>query len=75
MEIVIKIAGEKPEWAECEIVRCKDCKFFTIPNALECGVNIRLIDLPICNFWGNGCITETNGFCAWGELRENTTKD
>ena len=49
-----------------EIVRCRECSHLLTPSGLEAGYNIRLIGQPICNFWGPGCRTELDGFCAWG---------
>lgn len=53
------------------VVRCKDCKHFDL-NHFE---NVRGIPLivahEICNRWGNGCKTDTNGFCFMGERKAN----
>ncbi len=61
MELVIKIAGEKPEWAECEIVRCHDCKYVSRddPKNKYC---YRLAEYHEFS-------VEPNGFCAWGKRK------
>lgn len=52
-----------------EVVRCKDCRYFDLDH----WENFRGIPLivahEICNRWGTGCKTDTNGFCFMGERR------
>lgn len=52
-----------------EVVRCKDCRYFDLDHF----ENFRGIPLivahEICNRWGTGCKTDTNGFCFMGERR------
>lgn len=54
-----------------ELVRCKDCKYFDLDHF----ENVRGLPLivahEICNRWGNGCKTDTNGFCFMGERGAN----
>lgn len=53
------------------IVRCENCEHFDLDHF----ENFRGIPLivahEICNRWGNGCKTDSNGFCFMGERREN----
>ena len=53
-EVVLKILGPVPEYAECEVVRCRECKYNAFlgkePNwcdAIECFI-------------------KPDDFCAWG---------
>lgn len=53
-----------------EIVRCKDCKYFTL-NYVENVDGIPLIMAhEICSFWGDGCKTSQEGFCSYGERKD-----
>jgi len=49
------------------VVRCEDCKHFDLDHF----ENVRGIPLivahEICNRWGNGCKTDSNGFCFLGD--------
>lgn len=52
-----------------EIVQCKDCKWFELDVWVELN-GIPLIGAhEMCKFWGNGCKTNPNGFCSYGERR------
>lgn len=52
-----------------DVVICKDCKYFHLNYFDE---QIGLITAhEICKFWGNGCKTDENGFCSFGELKES----
>lgn len=53
------------------VVRCKDCKYFTL-NFVENVDGVPLIVAhEICSFWGDGCKTSQEGFCSFGERRED----
>ena len=53
-----------------EVVRCKDCKYFTL-NFVENVDGVPLIVAhEICSFWGDGCKTSQEGFCSFGERRD-----
>ena len=52
------------------VIRCKDCKHFEL-NPVTVVDDIPLILAhEICTFWGNGCKTAQDGFCSFGERRE-----
>ena len=52
------------------VVRCKDCKHFTL-NFVENVDGVPLIVAhEICRFWGDGCKTSQEGFCSFGERKE-----
>lgn len=68
MEIVIKIAGEKPEWAECEIVRCRNCNNYYEADNYHPQGNYTS---HCCRYFGTYSNEVTpNGFCAWGVKRD-----
>lgn len=47
-----------------EVVRCKDCKYCSVDRYADGNVpNYVCIDMD--------CGVEADGFCAWGERREN----
>lgn len=51
------------------VVRCKDCKYFTL-NFVENVDGVPLIVAhEICSFWGDGCKTSQEGFCSFGERK------
>ena len=53
-----------------EVVKCKDCKYFTL-NFVENVDGVPLIVAhEICSFWGDGCKTSQEGFCSFGERKE-----
>ena len=55
--------------AQPEIVRCKDCKYFTL-NYVENVDGLPLIMAhEVCSFWGDGCKTSQEGFCSYGEKK------
>lgn len=52
------------------VVRCKDCKHFTL-NFVENVDGVPLIVAhEICSFWGDGCKTSQEGFCSFGEWKD-----
>ena len=56
--------------AQPEIIRCKDCKHFEL-NHFDNVNGIPLITThEICMRWGDGCKTDSNGFCFMGEKDE-----
>ena len=54
------------------VVQCKECQYFerdswvTLPN----GTPI-IAAHEICNFWGNGCKTDPEGYCFAGIRKES----
>lgn len=52
------------------VIRCKDCKYFDL-NHVENVSGIPLIVAhEICMLWGGGCRTKSDGYCAFGERKE-----
>lgn len=58
------------------IVRCRDCKHFTANE--EFWIEPPQVPFPMigatsdsCDFWaGTKCKVKPDGFCAWGETKE-----
>jgi hypothetical protein len=59
--------GELPS-AQPEIIRCKDCEHFhyDMPYVIH---GIPILGHEVCDFWGDGCKTNENGFCSYAERR------
>ena len=54
-----------------EVVRCKDCKWFNLNKwAKVDGVPI-IVGHEICDFWGGGCKTKEDGYCSYGERKDD----
>ena len=53
-----------------EVVRCKDCKYFELDHFENYGGVAIIMAHEICNRWGNGCRTDSNGYCHLGEKKE-----
>lgn len=54
------------------VVRCKDCKYFEY-NHTEVVDGVPLILAhEICAFWGGGSKTSENGYCSFGERKEQS---
>lgn len=52
------------------IIRCKNCKHFEL-NHWESVSGIPLIVAhEICTKWGDGCKTDSDGYCFMGERKE-----
>ena len=52
------------------IVRCKDCKYFTLNLVGNVDGVPLIVAHEVCSFWGDGCKTSQEGFCSYGERRE-----
>lgn len=52
-----------------EIVTCGECIHFHYdkPYIIQ---GIPVLGHEVCDFWGNGCKTNPNGFCSYGERRK-----
>lgn len=57
-----------------DIVRCKECKHFhyDMPYVIQ---GIPILGHEVCDFWGDGCKTNENGFCSYAEQKERETSD
>lgn len=52
-----------------EIVRCEECKWFELDVWGELDGIPLIVAHEMCKFWGNGCKTNPNGFCSYGERK------
>lgn len=50
------------------VTRCKDCKHFhyDMPYVVQ---GIPILGHEVCDFWGDGCKTNENGFCSFAERK------
>lgn len=70
IESVLEYAENLPTVDAVEVVRCKNCKHFTL-NFVENVDGVPLIVAhEICSFWGDGCKTSQEGFCSFGERKD-----
>lgn len=54
-----------------ELIRCKDCKHF-VQDVWGVADGIPLIvGHEMCDFWGDGCKTNENGWCFCAERKDN----
>lgn len=60
------IVDNEPE----EVVRCKDCTHFHYDFWANVNGIPLIVGHEICDFWGNGCKTQEDGFCAYGKRIE-----
>ena len=53
-----------------DIVHCKECIHFQYdkPYIIQ---GIPVLGHEVCDFWGDGCKTNPNSFCSYGEPRES----
>lgn len=51
-----------------DLVTCKECKHFHYdkPYVIQ---GMPILGHEVCDFWGDGCKTNPNGFCSYGERR------
>lgn len=65
--VVEEPSGRSASWRVHErIVRCKDCKHYSDHEW------IMVTDVSdVCHFFGGGVKVEPDGFCAWGERKED----
>lgn len=56
-----------------DIVRCGECIHFHYdkPYIIQ---GIPVFGHEVCDFWGDGCKTNPNGFCSYGERRIDEQK-
>lgn len=62
-EKVEELAGQ------LEIIRCKDCRHFYYDKPYVV-YGVPVLGHEVCDFWGDGCKTNENGFCSYAERRE-----
>ena len=56
-----------------DVIRCRDCKFFEVRD-WWCEMNgvplLAASDAPSCMRWGDGCMTNEDGYCFLAERKE-----
>jgi hypothetical protein len=57
-----------------ELIKCKHCKYykedvFATIESLHPGMPI-IVGHNLCEKWGNGCVTDPDGFCHMAEPNE-----
>lgn len=71
-EYIVKVEGQIPdaiyERQLGEIVRCRDCKRFKPREGATLNCRFEHPSMPNTFEW---CYAEPDGFCAWGERKEN----
>lgn len=55
---------------ESELVLCKHCKHFELDHFDNVNGIPLITAHEICTRWGEGCKTDSNGFCFMGEKNE-----
>lgn len=55
---------------ESELVLCKRCKHFELDHFDNVNGISLITAHEICTRWGEGCKTDSNGFCFMGERDE-----
>lgn len=60
--------GNEYKAEEIDLVRCGECKHFHYdkPYVIQ---GMPILGHEVCDFWGDGCKTNPNGFCSYGERR------
>ena len=62
--------GVKIIVTEDELVLCKRCKYFELDHFDNVNGIPLITAHEICTRWGEGCKTDSNGFCFMGERDE-----
>lgn len=52
-----------------EVVRCRDCKYFELDHWVNVNGQPLIVAHEICNRWGDGRKTGSNGYCHLGEKK------
>lgn len=55
-----------PDVFRSAIIQCRDCKYFELDHIDECNGVPLITAHEICTFWGDGCKTRQDAFCAFG---------
>ena len=69
-EIVLRIVGEVPYYAECEIVRCYNCCYGELKYGLINCHGKLAAPWDYYNDEPNETLVNPDGFCAWGVKRD-----
>ena len=66
-EYIVSDTSYYQQFIKCEeIVRCRDCKHYR-PHEF-----VLITDIEhVCLFWAEGVKVAPDGFCAWGERRND----
>ena len=64
----IECCGDIRNCPLIEIVHCKECIHFHYdkPYIIQ---GIPVLGHEVCDFWGDGCKTNPNSFCSYGERK------
>ena len=60
-----KIINDAPTIDAEQVVHCRECRYFKKDWWHKRGGVI--VAHEVCEFWGNGCKTEENSSCSYGE--------
>lgn len=52
-----------------EVIRCKECKYFNLNKWGKVNDIPLIVAHEICDFWGEGCKTNKDGYCSFAERR------
>ena len=55
-----------------EVIRCKECKYFNLNKWGKVNDIPLIVAHEICDFWGEGCKTDKDGYCSFAERREDS---
>lgn len=50
-----------------EVIRCKECKYFNLNKWGKVNDTPLIMAHEICDFWGNGCKTNSDAYCSFAE--------
>ncbi len=54
------------------VIQCKECKHFEEDSWGVINEVPLIVAHEICNFWGDGCKTDPEGYCFAGEKRKES---
>lgn len=64
------LISSQPTVDAVQVIRCKNCKYYCEEYFARVD-GLRLVAVhDVCKFWGEGCHTEKDGYCAFGERKE-----
>lgn len=60
---------KRPAADVVEVIRCKDCKYFSLDKWGKVNDIPLIVAHEICDFWGEGCKTDKDAYCSFAERR------